>query len=762
MSNTLKFLFFILAFFSQKIFAENIKFITIDGLNTISRGTVLNYLPVEVGDDIKESDLPIIANELNKTDFFSKINLTLRTEALHINLEENPTIKFIDYKNYENNSVLNSDIIDDINKNFALQPGKIFVSKKLEKLLTQLITLYKRKGFYSAKISPVTKIDENNRIGIELLFEEGEKSLINDFRILGSKNFSEEDLLESFNIGKPDIFFINYFTEKDNFSYEELEAGIRKIETLYLNKGFLDFEISKKNILHNNVNNSIDIEINISEGRQYKISKIIFDTSLSAELEKKLRSFFDINDGDYLNRIKILSGTNKVSEFFQNKGYAFTRVESKVLNISKSGFVDIQILINDNVQTYIDRIEISGNNRTQDDVIRREFSLLEGQIYSKKQLDESIKKIKRLGFFSDVSYELKRNAKFPDKLKLVIEVVETKTGEISIGLSHSNSTGAAINAGISQNNILGTGNIFNASISNSDAVKEFSMYFKDPYFNNMNHSLSYGFFNKSLDASNLDAANYSIDESGFNLGYGIPMDSNSNFSTEAKFSSLDLTCGSDLKNIYEVNDCASSDDLDTKFSFTYSSNSLNDFYFPSEGVRNIITTSIAVPLGDFKYYQLEASHRSYYPVLDDKTFKISSRLNFASGYGGKELPFFKRYFEGGSSSIRGFDFNSLGSKYSNDKPKGGEISFVSSLGISSNLNALGIENPNMRGIFFADAGSISDNLNNFDINDLRASVGVQFSWVTPIGPLGFNFANPVLKKEGDSTKSFSFELGSKF
>ena len=757
-----KFLTILLGFSSTFVYAERIKVININGLDTISRGTVLNYLPVEVGDDPSKADLNVAAKSLLDTNFFSEVSIKYINDNLNITVSENPTIKFFEVINFKEDEVLSEKTIDEIKDNFNLNVGKVFVNSELNNLLDQLGNLYRYNGFYDFKIAPILKTDINNRIGITLDINEGERALIKSFSIKGSKHFNEATLLDEFEIGEPDFYLLNLITEKDKFSIQKFEAGISQVNTKYQNSGFLDFAILDKSIMYQPEDKSLIISLNVREGNRYKIGSIVFPDSISTEIKQKLRQFIELSDHEFLDRKKLLRGIESIAKYFQNQGFAFSVVESKVTKATKMGELTISILIDESVLTYIDRIVISGNNKTQDDVIRRQMKLLEGQIYSKKDLDESINKIKRLGYFSDVKYSLVPSL---DKTKadLKIEVTETKTGEISVGLSHSNSTGAAITAGISQNNILGTGNILNANYSNSSAVKEISFYFKDPFFNDHNHSISYGYFDKQIDAANLDASNYSISESGFVAGYGIPLGEFSNIFVENRTSTIDLTCGSDLSNIYEINQCGSNDDFDSKLKFSYIENSLNDFYFPTDGSKTNMTFTFSLPgISDFKYYQIESAYRLYNPIFDDKTFKFSTRVNFAEGYGNKSLPFYKRYFEGGSSSVRGFDFNSLGSKYLNGKPKGGELSFVSSIGLSSSLNFLGIDNPNMRGIIFSDAGAISEKLNDFELDDIRSSVGVQFSWLTPIGPLGFNLAKPLIKKSGDSTETFSFELGAKF
>jgi len=763
MSNYRYFFIIFLALIAFNVQSKVIKEIEIIGLDNISRGTVLNYFPFEVGDNIEVNDLEKIKEKLLQTNFFADIKVSLFEEKILLNIKENPTIKYINFIGYKDDKVLNDEIISNLKKNYSLEIGKIFAVSELKKLLSQLSKLYQTQGFYKTTIEFKPIVDDKNRIGIELIFNEGERALIKSFDIKGLSFFPIDDLISLFEIGEPDFFLLNYFTKKDNFSSIELESGIQKIRTKYLNSGFLDFEIVDKNIKYDETSDGLNILLSFNEGKQFKVKKISLLNIDSIEESNHLRSLITIKNGEFFSRKKLISDINKLADFYQSNGYAFTDLDSKISKIPSTEFIEIIISINPNVRTYINRVNISGNNTTQDDVIRRELSLHDGQIYSKKEIEDSIKKIKRLGYFSSVNYDIRKLSKNADMVDLNIDVIETKTGEISIGLSHASSTGASVNAGISQNNILGTGNIFNAAISNSSAVKETSFYFKNPNINNYGHSISYGLFNKEIDASNLDASSYSINENGAILGYGFAFDNISKIFVESKFSSLDLTCGSELNTLYEVAQCASNQDFDAKVAISFESDSLNDYYFPSEGHLDSMTFTSSIPsLSDFDYYQIETSHRSYHPVLNDKTFKFSTRLNFASGYKGKDLPFFKRYFEGGSSSIRGFDFNSLGAKYPNGKPKGGELSLITSIGLASSLDFLGIDNPNMKGILFSDAGTISEKLSEFKLDDLRSSVGLQFAWITPIGPLGFNFAQPTIKKDGDSTKTFSFELGSKF
>jgi outer membrane protein insertion porin family len=396
-------------------------------------------------------------------------------------------------------------------------------------------------------------------------------------------------------------------------------------------------------------------------------------------------------------------------------------------------------------------------------VIRREIGINEGGLYSNTELDESIKKIKRLGFFSDVQMEVTKLKEFDDKIDLHFSVEETKTGAFTIGLSHSNSSGAAFNMGIKENNFLGTGNTLNAALSNSEAVQEMSFYFSDPYFTADKHSISYGAFTKSVDGGELDVMAYKIDQSGLSLGYGIPLTENTRINADIRASSRDITCGIDLKNTYEINQCKNGDKTEVKANIRWSNNTLDNFNYPTEGQKNSLSFDLTLPIADFRYYKLDASHKSYRPIGNDLTWKINGSLGLAQGYGGKELPFFERYHGGGSSSVRGFDFNSLGVKYTDaaKTAKGGELSLLAGTSIISPMKFIN-DSKNMRMSAFIDAGSVEEKAANLSFDEIRMSTGVAFSWLTPVGPLGIYAATPLIKKSSDKTKTVEFTLGTSF
>lgn len=745
---------------SSVALADPIKSIEILGLSSISRGTVLSYLPVETGDDYNNQVSGQIIRDLYKTNFFKDIEVSQKDSILKINLQENPHIKYIDVLNYSD-KVIDEERLTQILKNMDLSQGKIFNKRQLNKLIEQLESTYVSKGYYGIKITKKIETDAQNRVGIELDVHEGEVARIGSMKITGGNIHDEDDLLDLFEIGEADFFIINYFTEKDHYSKVALDAGVEAMKSLYVNSGYLDFKINKIETELSTDKQNINIDIQISEGAEYKVGAISFTGDLLNQSVEELKELLTINTSDVFERKKVIESIQAITDVFADQGYAFAKINPITKENTDSHIIDLEIDIALNKKVYINRITIVGNTRTQDEVIRREIGINEGGLYSNTELDESIKKIKRLGFFSDVKMEVSKLKNFSDKINLHFSVEETKTGTFSIGLSHSNSSGASFNMGVKENNFLGTGNTLNAAFSNSEAVQEMSFYFSDPYFTEDEHSISYGVFTKDVDGTALDISSYKTNEVGFSLGYGIPITEDTRIGADIRVSSRDISCGTTFAT-QEVTQCASGDKTEVKTNLNWSNNTLDNFNYPTEGTKNNLSLDLTLPIADFQYYKLDASHKSYYPLGNDLTWKINGSLGLAQGYGDKELPFFKRYYGGGSSSVRGFDFNSLGATYTGTTTaKGGELSMLAGTSIISPMKFIN-DSKNMRMSAFVDTGAIEEKASNIGFDQIRASAGVAFSWLTPVGPLGIYAAKPLIKKTDDQTKTIEFTLGTSF
>jgi len=748
-------------FLSNLSYSQTIKDIEISGINSISRGTILNYLPVESGEDFNLEVSSQIIKVLYKTKLFKDVEIDFIDGKLFISITENPTIKYIDFLNYDDGEILSEENIPSLIKTYSLSTGQVFIEKNLVDLTNKIKDLYRDNGYYSIKVSTKENIDSANRIAIEIDIQEGNRAKINSFKILGSNYFTEKQLKKLYSMGEADFFPLNYFTNKDEFNQIIFDSETEKLKTKYFDEGFLDFEILSSKVDIDEKQSLINVSLDLFEGKRYLLGEIDFSSNNEFS-EKFLRSKISLENNNPFQRDKLISGLKKIQSLYHNKGYAYADVNSDIKLDKDKGIVNVNVDISKNEKVYVGRINISGNTRTQDDVIRREFNILEGQIYSREDLDNSLSNVKKLGYFRNASMEFVASKNNKDIMDIYLSVEETKTGEMSFGLSQSNSTGTSVNAGIKQNNILGTGNIFNGSFSNSSAVKDIRFFFKDPYFNDLGHSISYGLFNKKIDGSSLDVSSYKIDETGGSFGYGIPLDKTSDIFANLNISNIDLLCGSTLASSgYEYAQCNANKNLDITSSLEFSQNTLNDFMFPTSGLKNTLVFNSSIPGSDFSYFQLSGNHSSFYPVSDQLTLNFKTKLAFGRGFGDEELPFYKKYYGGGSSSVKGFDFNSLGPKYPNGLAKGGEVSYLSNISLISPVTFME-DSENMRVAGFIDVGSINENFSDFSIDEMRASTGIALTWVTPLGPLGIYYAQPILKKADDNIESLSFTLGSSF
>ena len=540
------------------------------------------------------------------------------------------------------------------------------------------------------------------------------------------------------------------------------------MKSLYTGSGYLDFKINKIDTSLSDDKKSITVDIQISEGAQYKIGDIQFTGDLLNQSIDDLRDLLIIAKDDVFQRKKIVKGVQAITDVFADQGYAFAKINPITSEDKKNHAIALNINVDLNQKVYINRITITGNTRTQDGVIRREIGLSEGSLYSNSELNESVKKIRRLGFFSDVKMNVSKLKNTTDKINIHFDLAETKTGQMSIGVTQSNSAGTSFNFGIQEKNFLGTGNTLNVSFSSSKAVTTGSFYFEDPYFTDDKSSISYGVFSKTLDGLELVSNAYKIDESGVTLGYGIPLTETTRVNSKLRVSKRDLTC-TDTFKLDEPEQCPTIgneiNETDVNLNLNWSGSTLNQAYNPTEGSKNSLDFSVSLPMSDYRFYKLNASHKKYQAINKNLTLKIRGNVGLAQGYGGKEVPFFERYYGGGSSSIRGFKFNSLGPTYSNlgqsGNAKGGELSILTGASIISPMKFIK-DSDNMRMSAFIDAGGIYDKTSSFTFDELRMSTGVAFSWLTPIGPLGIYAAKPLIKKSNDETTTFEFTIGSTF
>ena len=757
-------------FFTTNVYSNPIEKINFIGLNNTTENTLLKEIPLKVGDEYSDSASDTIIQSLFQTGLFSDISVTNSEGKVNVTLVENPTIKFFDFSldsgsGFSNwlkseKMLMSTELLkEDLDAN-GLSAGNPYTQQKLDNFILLLESKYSGSGYYNSKISPSISIDNQNRAGIQLTISQGERAKIESFSINGASKIPAERLIKLFKIGEADMVLVNYFTNKDLFTEAEFSQGIDSMTNTYFNSGYLDFQILNVDTKLDDKKEKITINIEISEGIQYQLGEITFDGEYSEIGLDKLNNAISIKKGDVFNRNLIVLDIQTLTDMFADKGYAFVNINPVTSEFLNS--VNINFNVSLNKKVYINRISISGNTRTQDEVVRREIGISEGGLYSRSILRNSLIKLRRLGYFSDVQISTSKVKGMPDKIDIKFSVKETQTGSLSFSVSHSNNYGISFGAGIKEKNIFGSGNTLNADLNFSESYNKVSFYFMNPNYNDQGHSVSIGAFRSEINDDDVAKNSYEINSTGASFGYGVPLSNNTRVNTEFEYSTNEIKCSSLFSSSgYESSQCATKNNDEFMLNINWNKNTLNNYLYPTLGVNNALSTRIALPLGDYRYFNLSADHTSYKPVSDTTTLKLTGNFNLSKGYNSKELPFYKRNFGGGSGSVRGFGNKTLGPLYPNGKAKGGEIAILGSANFIT--PALFIDdNEKMRMSAFIDAGNIYEKSSNIKLGDIRMSAGFGFAYLSPIGSIGAFISTPILKKDGDTIEDFGFSLGTGF
>jgi len=757
-------------FFTTQVYSNPINKINFIGLNNTSESTLFALMPFEIGQNFSPYVSDQIIETLFKTELFENISIIKNENSLDITVEENPNIKYFDINLNTNKGLLawikaeklyltSEMLVESLEEN-QLSAGNIFTENKLETFILLLEAKYSASGYYNFEITQDIKIDVQNRAGITLNITQGKPATIDSFSISGSKEISERDLLKLIKIGEADMMMVNYFTNKNKFSDSELRRGIESMSNTYFDSGYLDYKIINIDSSLDEKKEKISINIEISEGIQYKLGNVSFDGELGNINLVDLNNAISMTKGDVFNRNSIIQNIQSLTDMYADQGYAF--VEINPITSEYLDTVNINFSVALNNKTYINRIIISGNTRTQDEVIRREIGLSEGSIYSRSILRNSLLKLRRLGYFSNVQIATSEVQGMKDKIDISFSVEETQTGSVSLSMSHSNNYGISFGAGIQEKNIFGSGNTLNAELKLSESFNKISFYFMNPNFNDKGHSVSIGAFKSEINDDDVAINSYEIDTLGFSTGYGVPLSDNTRINGDLVYSKNDIKCSSLFSSSgYESSQCATKSNDELKANVSWSKNTLNNYLYPTEGVNNSIEAGISLPLGDYRYINLNADHTSYAPINDTTTLKLTGSFNLSKGYSGKELPFYKRHFGGGSGSVRGFGNKTLGPLYPNGKAKGGEISILGSANLITPAFFFE-DNDKMRMSAFIDTGNIYEKSSNIKLDNIRMSAGFGFAYLSPIGSIGAFISTPILKKDGDIIEDFGFSLGTGF
>jgi outer membrane protein insertion porin family len=732
--------------------------IRVEGLQRISAGTVFNYLPVRVGEQIESEDTAAIIRALYKTGFFKDVRLEREGNVLIVFVSERPAIAQINIAG--NDSMETEQLLLGL-KDIGLAEGRVFNRSVLDKIEQELRRLYFNQGKYGVKLQSTVTPLERNRVAVDIDITEGETARIKRINIVGNDSFDEEDLLDEFELGTTD--WTSIISSNDQYSRQQLSADLETLRSYYLDRGFVNFKVSSTQVSITPDKKDIYITINIYEGEVFTISDIKLAGTLVVPKEE-IFPLVELNRGDVFSRKDVVGSSERISELLGDRGYAFANVNSIPEIDEEKRQVDITFFVDPGKRVYVRHVNISGNSNTRDEVLRREMRQLESAWFSTELVNLSRERLQRLGYFDDVSVETPAVAGSTDQVDVNIRVKEKATGNLMLGAGYSQSQGVILQASVSQDNFLGTGKKVAFAFNNSDANRLYQLGYTNPYYTVDGISRGFDFKYKETNYADVDIADYATDTASVGVNFGIPLNEFDRLRFDFSVVDTDFILGDDASTeVRDFEDTYGDSFLDFKVGASWTHDSRDSHLFPSRGGLQRLAAMSTIPGSDLTYYRVDYRHRRYFPLSDTFTFSLNADIGYGDGYSDTDsLPFFENFFSGGTKSVRGFKDYSLGPRDDNDEPLGGNLKVVGNAELLF-PPPFNLASKSMRLGAFVDAGNVFDtDHDDFDASDFRYSAGVSMVWLSPMGALGISLAAPLNDESDDETEVFQFTFGSTF
>jgi outer membrane protein insertion porin family len=729
-----------------------VKDIRVEGLQRTEPGTVFSYLPVKVGETMNGEKARAALRALYATGFFSDVRLEVEGEVLVVFVRERPAVAQVDFSGMKE---FDSETVRKVLRDLGLAEGRIFDRAVLDNAEQELKRQYLSRGLYAAQIQTTVTPLERNRVGINIAVTEGEVAKIRGINIVGAQAFPESELRGLFVLRTPG--WLTWYTKHDTYSREKLAADLETLRSFYLNRGYLDFTLESTQVSITPDRRDIYLTINIAEGEIYTVS----DVTLAGQLlvaREELEPLVQLKRGDIFSREKLAASTKAISDRLGNEGYAFANANA-IPNVDKEKrSVAFSIVVDPGRRVYVRRIDVAGNNKTRDEVIRREMRQLEGAYYDASKIQLSRRRIDRTQFFGEVTVETLPVEGSPDQVDVVYTVKEKPTGALLLGVGFSSVEKIALSASVTQSNVFGSGKFISANINSGSVNQVYSLSYMDPYYTIDGVSRGFDVYKRRTDASSLAVGPYVTDSLGGGVKFGYPVSEQIAVDLGANIESVELEIFSNSPLSYLG--------FVRAFGTKYTYGSLSAGW--SRDTRDsLITTTAGTYLrasselagGDLSYYRLGYQHQWYKPLTRALTLHLGGEIGYAAGFGDKPLPFFKNFFAGGPGSVRGYRPFSLGPIDELGNASGGNRKLVGTAEVLFPMPGAE-QDRSLRLAAFIDGGQVYGN--KIELGELRYAAGLALFWSSPLGPLRLSFARPLNDKPGDRQQTLQFTFGTGF
>jgi outer membrane protein insertion porin family len=734
-----------------------IKDIRVEGIQRTEAGTVFSYLPVKVGDTMTDEKAAAAIKALFATGFFKDVRLEIEGQVLVVVLEERPAIASLEFSGLK---AFKSEDLKKSLREVGLAESRIFDRAMVERAEQELKRQYLAQGHYAVQVTTTITPLERNRVGVNFSVVEGDIAKIKQINIIGAAAISEADLLELMALRTPG--WLTWYTKNDQYSKQKLSGDLEKLRSYYLDRGYLEFNIDSTQVSISPGKQDIYITINITEGERYSVSSV----KLAGQLllpEDELAKLVQVKPGEIFSREKMTDTTKAISERLGNEGYAFANVNAAPELDKEKRQVAFTVFIDPGRRVYVRRINVSGNTKTRDEVIRREMRQAESGWYDGEKINKSRTRVDRLGYFDEVTVETPPVAGTTDQVDMEIKVKEKPTGNIMLGAGFSNAEKLTLSGSVQQQNLFGSGKHVGVQVSTSKSNKVLSLSHTDPYFTIDGVSQGFDIYTRKTDSSTLAVGSFGSDSMGGGLRWGLPV-------AEDDYLNLGLSVDRTTLKV-DTNSPLRYRDYVTRFGAT-GNTLLGTLGWQKDGRDSLLMTTkgsyrravleVSLPGSTATYARATYQHQQFIPLDRRLTLALNGEVGFAKSYGNKELPFFKNFYAGGIGSVRGFEASSLGPRDpTTNEALGGDKRLIGNAELLFPVPGMGQDN-SVRLSAFLDAGNVWGYDNKFSLGSMRYSGGIGLAWNSPMGPLKFSFANPFNKKADDKLQRLQFQMGSVF
>jgi len=731
-----------------------IKDIRVEGIQRTEAGTVFGYLPVKVGDTMTDEKAAQAIRALFATGFFQDVSLERDGDVLVVVVQERPSIAQVDFVGMRE---FNKDQLTGGMRQIGLAEGRIFDRGVLDRAEQELKRQYLARGYYAVSVSTTATPLERNRIALNFNVEEGQVAKIRQITIIGAQAFRESELTGLFVLRTPG--WMTWFSKHDQYSRQKLAADLETLRSHYFDRGYAEFSIDATQVSITPDKQDIYITVSITEGPKYSVS----DIKVAGEMlvpEREVRTLIRIKPGEVFSRARLTESTKLITDRLGNDGYAFANVNAvPELNREKQQ-VAFTFFIDPGRRVYVRRINIAGNTRSRDEVIRREMRQLEGAWYSSEKINLSRTRVDRLGYFQEVNVETPAVPGATDQVDVNVSVVEKPTGQLLFGAGFGSGEGLVLSGSVAQGNIFGSGQHLGLQINTSKINTTYSVSYTDPYYTVDGVSRGFDLYYREVNPDNNQLGRYETQTLGGQFRLGVPITELDTIQYGIGYEDVTIKTFADSPLIYrDYVNTFGSQNTNLFLAAGWTRDGRDSLLYPTKGSFHRANVEVGTPGGTLDYYKLSYNYQRYFPLTRTFTFMLNGEIGYGAGYGDTPvLPFFKNFYAGGVTSVRGFRAYTIGPKDSDGNPRGGPRKLLGNAELLFPFP--GLENDrSVRLSAFVDAATVGD---TYTTEFLRYSVGIAVFWASPFGPLKMSAAQPFRAGPFDRKQAFQFTFGGVF